>query len=275
MDARRTPVNDFVAADYLRATVTAPKYSKGQLSTIKDPIVDLLASPSGARDRQLLFGAHVMVYDKRAGYAFVQAQDDQYVGYVPIESLGPVQPITHQVTNLSTTTYIEPSFKARDLTWLPLGARVQITGTSGRFCNTQQGWIPQEHLTDIGTPPSDPIAVAMMFLNAPYLWGGNSTLGIDCSGLVQVASRLCGLACPADSDQQFEEFGTLLPKGSTVQAGDLLFWKGHVAWVKDADTLLHANAYHMKTALEPITSAIDRIENQGDGPVIGHKRLVL
>lgn len=275
MDLRRYPVNDYVAAEYLRATVVAPKYSKGQMASIKDPIVDLLASPSGARDRQLLFGAQVLVYDKRGGYAFVQAQDDRYVGYVPIETLGPVQPITHRVTNLSTTTYIEPNFKARDVTWLPLGACVHVTGRSGRFCNTPQGWIPQEHLSEIDTPLDDPVAVGMAFLNAPYLWGGNSTLGIDCSGLVQVASRICGFDCPADSDQQFEEFGTLLPKGSPYHSGDLLFWKGHVAWVKDADTLLHANAYHMKTTLEPITSAIDRIQNQGDGSVIGHKRLVL
>lgn len=274
MDIRRFPANDYVAADFLRSKVDAPKYVKGQAASIKEPFVDLLSAPHGPRDRQLLFGTPIKVYDKRDGYAFVQSETDNYVGYVAVEALGAALQPTHCVSVLSTHVYIEPTFKAKDVTWLPMGSLIVVTDSKKRFFETNLGWIPQEHLSSIECRPTDPVAVAEEFLNTPYLWGGNTSLGIDCSGLVQVASRVCGFDCPADSDQQFQEFGDLLPAESKYKRGDLLFWKGHVAWVFDEDTLLHANAFHMKTVKEPLLSALDRIEKQGDGNLIGHKRFI-
>lgn len=273
MDRRRVPANAYVAADWLRSTVEAPRYSSGRSATIKLPFANLLDAPNGKRDRQLLGGAGITVIDDRDGYAFVQSEKDDYVGYVLSADIGDASNTTHFVTALSSTIYSQPDFKSQDLTWVPMGAELTVTAQDIRFAKTDHGWIPNEHISSVGSRPTDPVTVAEMFLHTPYLWGGNTAQGIDCSGLVQTAAVLCGYDCPADSDQQLAEFGHRVPKDDRYQRGDLLFWKGHVAWVYDDTTLLHANAYHMKTAFEPIETAIKRIQSQGDGPVIGHKRL--
>ena len=120
---------------------------------------------------------------------------------------------------------------------------------------------------------TDPVAVAELFLGTHYLWGGNSRFGVDCSGLVQAGLLACGIACPGDSGDQERALGEDLPEDTPAKRGDLLFWKGHVAWVAGENLLLHANAYHMAVAFEPMDKAIARIISQGDGPVTSHKRL--
>ena len=122
-------------------------------------------------------------------------------------------------------------------------------------------------------PFSDPVTIAQLFFGTPYLWGGNSGLGIDCSGLVQAALRACAVPCPGDSDMQLDDLGAEIPAGASLARGDLMFWKGHVGMMVDADVMLHANAHHMATAYEPIADATLRIKAQGDGDVIGRKRL--
>ncbi|MGB1209466.1 MAG: C40 family peptidase, partial [Paracoccaceae bacterium] len=144
--------------------------------------------------------------------------------------------------------------------------------TEGRFAQTSLGHIPTQHLAPLPHAFPDPAAVAELFLGTPYLWGGNSRWGIDCSGLVQAAFLACGIPCPGDSDQQQAALGPRLPPQTPKQRGDLLFWRGHVAWVVDAQTLLHANAHHMAVAHEPIETAILRIAAQGDGPMTAHIR---
>lgn len=152
----------------------------------------------------------------------------------------------------------------------------------------QSGWsmirIPTGHIPEARflkslqlAPPDfafkDPVAVAELFVHTPYVWGGDSGFGIDCSGLVQAALTACGVECPRDSDMQEAELGQELPEDAPLRRGDLLFWKGHVAWVADPDTILHANAFHMAVTFEPMQDAINRIEAQGDGPVTARKRL--
>jgi len=121
----------------------------------------------------------------------------------------------------------------------------------------------------------DPVTIATVLLGTPYLWGGNSAFGIDCSGLVQAACMVCGIACPGDSDMQAAGLGQLVTDGSPPRRGDLLFWKGHVAWVSGPDTILHANAHHMAVAYEGLVAAVARIAAQGGGPVTAHRRLDL
>lgn len=156
---------------------------------------------------------------------------------------------------------------------LVFGSLVRIVDEHRRFMETAGGlFVPGQHLWPIARRFCDPVAVAQMFLGAPYLWGGNTPHGIDCSGLVQAALLAAGVECPGDSDMQ-QGLGQPCAVGSALARGDLLFWKGHVALAVDGDTLIHANAHSMSVALEPAGAAIRRIEAQGDGPVTHHRRL--
>lgn len=269
-DPRQTPANGRVAAERLRGTVAADTFSSGAARQVAAPVADLLRAPGGARDRQLIRGAGVTVYEEREGWAFVEAAADGYVGYVPIEALGERTAPTHVVSARASHAYGEPDFKSPELMTLSLGSLLAVDGESARLASTDAGFVPRVHLREIGPGDEpDPVCVAERLLGTPYLWGGNSAWGIDCSGLVQLGCAMSGIPCPGDSDMQETAFSDAQ---GAPRRGDLLFWKGHVAWVADEKTLLHANVHHMAVAHEPIDAAIARIEAQGDGPVTAHKR---
>lgn len=274
MDRRTTPANGRVAAAELKGIVEAESFVAGGWATMGRPAVDLLAAPDGPRDRQLLFGQRVRVFEERDGFAFVQAERDGYVGYVPLDALADPFDASHTVCTPATHAYPAPNMKRKEVMHLSFGARVRVVFASGNFFETAEGWfIPKPHLRPANKPMTDPATVSQMHFGVPYLWGGNSVLGIDCSGLIQAACLACGIACPGDSDQQERVLGDALPAGTPPQRGDLFFWKGHVAMAVDGDTLIHANAHHMAVAYEPIEAAIARIAEQGDGPVTAHKRM--
>lgn len=236
------------------------------------PLVDLLRSPDGPRDRQLLMGEAVVVRSITGGWAEVSANRDGYPGFVPEVALTEGS-VTHRISARATHVYPAPDFKTRERFSLSHGAQLRVLSEEGRFVETPQGYIPRAHLTPLDIRATDPVTVAETFLGTPYLWGGNSSFGIDCSGLVQAGCLACSIACPGDSGPQEQGLGETLPDGAPLQRGDLLFWRGHVAWVSDPDTLLHANAHHMAVAYEPIAEAIARIAAQGGGPVTSRKRL--
>jgi cell wall-associated NlpC family hydrolase len=236
------------------------------------PVVDLLRRPDGPRDRQLLFGEPVSVLETLEGFSFIQSDKDGYVGYVPEHAVAEPIAATHRVTAPATHLYPQPDFKQHELAALSYGSLLRVTGTSGHFAETPMGYVPSCHIASIGDLAQDPVSIAELFLGTPYLWGGNSRWGIDCSGLVQTALIACGQPCPGDSDMQEREVGALLVPDSAPQRGDLLFWKGHVAMVCDPETLIHANAHHMAVVHEGLKDAIQRIAAQGDGPVTAHRR---
>lgn len=238
------------------------------------PVLDLLRHADGPRDRQLLYGETVQILEAGNGWSHVQADKDGYRGHVPGTSLGPAQPPTHWISAPSTHIYRAADLKSPDRMALSFGSRVTVLSNAHTFAETPDGYIPGVHLTPVGTYMSDPLDVAAWFLGTPYLWGGNSRFGLDCSGLVQAAFLACGRPCPGDSPRQEQAFGPALPPGTAPRRGDLLFWKGHVAMVRDPDTLLHANAFHMAVSYEPLGPALDRIEAQGDGTVTSHRRPV-
>jgi len=234
------------------------------------PVLDLRDSPDGPRNRQLLLGAQVSVFEDYEGWSFVQAVDG-YVGYVRSADLAEVTGVSHFVSTAATHAYAAEDFKSVDLHHLPFGSRVAVLDERRKVFETNVGFIPKKHLRALDRPFTDPASVAQLFFGVPYLWGGNSTRGIDCSGLVAAGLMACGIDCPADSDMQRASLGQ--PFEGNYRRGDLIFWQGHVGMMVDADTMIHANAHHMATVYEPIAQAILRIEAQGDGPVIARKRL--
>ncbi len=255
-----------------RLTPDPARVTQDQPGQVALPVTDLCRAPSGARDRQLIYGEKVTVLDEQNGWSYVQAGKDLYCGYVLSSALADTRPATHRVTAAATHTYERPDFKSRNLLSLSFGSRLQVTDQAGRFAETEAGFVPLTHLAEASNSHSDPAAVAAVFLGTPYLWGGNSRCGIDCSGLVQTALLACNIPCPGDSDQQ-QDIGTAAT--GSYQRNDLLFWKGHVALVTDANTLIHANAFAMAVTYEPIEAAIKRINDQGDGPVTAHRRLCI
>ena len=245
---------------------------EGRVCEVAEPAAPLrhAPSPDAPLDTEALKGERVTVYETdEEGWAWGQLDADGYVGFVPAGALRePGPPPTHKVAALRTLVFPGPSIKLPPVEALPLGCRVASCAIEPPFAVTSTGgYVPARHLAPIDSIENDFVAVAERFLGAPYLWGGKTNLGLDCSALVQVALTACGVPCPRDSDMQEHALGTLIAiRLSTLQRGDLLFWKGHVAIVRDPATLIHANAFHMAVGAEPIAQAIGRIRADGSEP---------
>jgi cell wall-associated NlpC family hydrolase len=253
--------------------IDAESYVDPRAHRIAAPLTDLCAAPDGARDRQLLFGARFDVIDQCEGWAFGMA-DDGYCGWLDLGALAEWHPPTHWLAAPASHLYPAPDIKASPVGALSLCAAVVVTAAQGAWVREIAGnWLPAAHLRPWGDRAADPVAVAESLLGTPYLWGGNSRAGLDCSGLVQIACRACGLACPADSDMQASRLGDPLAPEAPLRRGDLVFWKGHVGWMANETSLLHANAHHMAVAHEPLAVARARIIATGGGPVTQLRRI--
>jgi cell wall-associated NlpC family hydrolase len=266
-DPRLTPARADLAAKELEGKVTAARYVEGRVHEVIEAQAPLRAEPApdAPLATEALKGERVTIYDSNdEGWAWGQLAADGYVGWLPANALAPAgPPPTHKVAALRTFAFPGPSIKQPPVEALPLGARVGVVRFEDRMAVIRSGaYVPTTHLASIGVDEPDFVAVAERFLGSPYLWGGKTVLGLDCSGLVQVALAACGVACPRDSDMQEEALGIAIDN-SELRRGDLVFWKGHVAIVRDRDTLIHANAFHMAVAIEPIADAVARIQYAG------------
>lgn len=272
-DRRSLFANAFIADAALQGLIDAPNFAQPQRHTINASVADLCRQPNGPRDRQFVFGQSADVLDSREGWAFVRTVRDGYVGYVKADVLAPAQTATHRISALASHIYAEADFKSPDLMYLPFGAEITVTGTQGLFFETAHGFVPTQHCCPIETKFDDPAEIAMQFLGVPYLWGGNTSVGIDCSGLVQSACFACAIPCPRDSDQQENSLGPHVPENAPAKRNMAYFWKGHIALAISETELIHANSHAMAVAIEGIDDAVARIEAAGEGPVTARIQL--
>jgi cell wall-associated NlpC family hydrolase len=279
-DPRMTPARPDLAAKYLEGKIEAARFVTGEEFEISDAIAPLRSAPSPDAElaTQALKGERATIYDRNSeGWAWGQLSSDGYVGWLPDRALAkPSGQSTHKITAIRTFAFPGPSIKLPPVTALVMGTTVIVTRQDGAFAVTREGWyLPRQHVGNIDGHADDFVAVAERFVGTPYLWGGKSSLGIDCSGLVQVSLNAAGTGCPRDSDMQQDGLGRALTSAESkkLQRGDLIFWKGHVAIARDAHTIVHANAHDMATAIEATSDAIARIKAAGS-EIISIKRLV-
>jgi cell wall-associated NlpC family hydrolase len=280
-DPRVTPARADLAAKALEGKVSARRYVEGRAMDVIAAQAPLRHEPrlDAPLDTEALCGERVTVYDSNAeGWAWGQLAADNYVGWLPASALAPPGPApTHKVAVLRTFAFPGPSIKLTPTEALPLGARLAVSRIADRMAVTLAGaYVPAAHLKPIDENDSYFVAVAERFLGVPYLWGGKTALGLDCSGIVQVALTAAGIPCPRDSDMQEQALGApvLSPEEEVLQRGDLIFWRDHVAIVRDSATLIHANAFHMAVAIEPPVEAIARIRAAGS-EITGVRRITL
>ena len=271
-DARLILARPDLAAASLEGLVAAKAYAATRPYRCAAPAVGLRRAPDTGAEQldQLLYGEGFDVLEAKDGWAWGQARRDGYVGYVRLDDLAEgMNAPTHRVSALRAYAFSSPDIKSAPVGLLSLNALVRIDGGDGRFLkDADGGWIAAHQLSEVGVFETDAAAVAERYIGAPYQWGGRESLGLDCSGLVQQALYACGLSCPRDSDQQ-ANIGEAAAQDA-LKRGDLVFWKGHVGMMLDAARMIHANAFHMQVAIEPLAEALARV-----GPATAFRRVSL
>ncbi|HEY7384095.1 MAG TPA: C40 family peptidase [Beijerinckiaceae bacterium] len=279
-DKRLTPARADLADERLRGQIPADRYSTGAPMRVVAPSAPLRRQPApdAPLDTEVLMGEALTVYDEHEGWAWGQLEGDGYVGYVPSEALRAEAPApTHRVAALRTFIYPGANLKLPPGAWLSLGAGVSVAGAEGDFNRLSGGgFVFAGHLEPLASHERDFVAVAERFSGTPYLWGGKTSLGLDCSGLIQLSLAAAGIAAPRDTDMQERALGVpveIRPGLDGLRRGDLIFWQGHVGVMLDAERLLHANGYHMMVTVEPLRLVEERIRRKEFGPIVSIKRL--
>jgi cell wall-associated NlpC family hydrolase len=265
LDRRLHAFRSDLADEALRGRVEAPVFTSGEPARIAVAIAPLRPVPDLQRgiDTELLFGETVRVFDRAEGFAWVKADQDGYVGYLPEEMLGELQAPTHRIAVPRTFVYPEAELRKPPVAALSMGSRITVVGeaeTRGtRYFQLETGGaVIAAHCLPVPDKlGDDPVTIAEKFVETPYLWGGRSGFGIDCSGLVQLSMMMTGHAVPRDSDM-LAKIGVEITR-EELRRGDLVFWKGHVGFMQDERTLLHANGHTMTVSREDFEAAVDRI----------------
>lgn len=282
LDPRLTAARPDIAWSGLRGEIDAARFTAGKVHTITVPFADLKKTPRPGAQllTQGLLGEKFRVLERHAGWAFGFLEGDGYVGYLKVTELGEHAPEpTHMVTVPLSHVYSKPDLKTPGPVPLPFGARVTIRGGELRkgFAEAQGlGWIYARHLTALGATDKDYLRTAGRFLNAPYIWGGRTALGLDCSALVQLALMRAGIPCPRDTDLQLKELGhsiTNVPDLGLSKKGDLVFFPGHVGFMASDSHLLHANSTHMRVTLEDAGKVADRLKSGHGLAIVDIRRL--
>lgn len=271
-DPRLTAARSDLADAQLRGQVEAENFVTPDIQTVRLGHAALRKAPdaSSVMVSEILFGETLNVYERKNGWAWVQSQRDSYVGYIEDRGLSPFFRPSHKVSVTSTPLFSTPDIKSPVSQMLPLGAEFLVLEHSGAFARLQDGYVFARHLSPVGNYCPDWASLAEQFIATPYLWGGKSWAGLDCSGLVQIALQAGGITAPRDSDQQEQALGQ--PVSESIQRGDLIFWRGHVGIALGDGQLLHANAHFMQVTKEPLLAAMARIQ-QSAGSVTSIRRL--
>ena len=273
-DPRINAYRDDLAAECLRGQVDVPNYTAGEIRQVVAASAPLRKAPrfDAVLESEVLLGERVTVYAENEGWAWAQAEQDSYVGYIPSDALdAELTAPTHRVSARCTHLYPAPDIKSLPLDYLSMNAALAVAEELGRFVRLTDGrFAIASHLSPLSATAGDFVAVAERFLGTPYLWGGRTSNGLDCSSLVQLSLQAAGVACPRDTDMQEAALGEPHDR-SAYARGDLIFWNGHLGILLDGDRLLHANAHHMAVAVEPVAEAVSRIE-ASEGPVTSVRR---
>jgi cell wall-associated NlpC family hydrolase len=281
LDPRRNAFRRDLAAKSLEGVVKAERYVAGEPAFVVRASVPLRKMPDAKRgfETEALFGESLTIYDEAEGWAWAQLTHDGYVGYVPADALrrGTINP-THRIQTLGTFLYGAPDIKSPPLMHLAMNALITAHAGEEKFLELDGGgFVYAPHAVPLGRNVRDFVAIAEGFVGVPYLWGGRTSRGLDCSGLVQTSLQAAGVAAPRDTDMQQAELGSGVPIAGDLEGlkrGDLVFWKGHVGIMVDSVLMVHANAHHMMVAVEPLSEAAQRIAKTGS-QITAIKRLEL
>jgi len=280
-DRRVTPARPDRVAAHLKGQIEAPLYVEGVRKIVFDGSADMRRQPypDAPLDTEALHGEIFIEYEcDDEGWSWGQLERDSYVGFVPSKALtlDEMAP-THRVSVLRSFLYGGPSIKLPPMAALSIGSCVTVVDHKDQFAITHRGHcLIADHLVPVDHYETDFVSIAERFIGIPYYWGGKTSLGLDCSGLVQIALDTIGQSAPRDSDMQEKQLGRALEIDGSLSAlkrGDLIFWKGHVGIMRDAVTLLHASGHHMLVVSEPFSEAVARIAAKNAGPITSIKRL--
>jgi cell wall-associated NlpC family hydrolase len=278
LDPRRHVYRDDMAAASLRDKVQAQRYVQGELRQVVGAVAPVRLVPrfDAPLLTEALCGELATVYEVRDGWGWVQLENDGYVGYMPMDNLSAtIDEPTHWVASRATFIYPAPDLKRPPVMRLSFNGKVTVTGREGRFLELARGgFVYGGHLQPMDEKAKDFVRLAERLVGTPYLWGGRSSVGIDCSALVQLSLQGTGAACPRDSDMLEGEIGEALPSKNidTLERGDLVFWRGHVGIAQSSEWMLHASGHQMEVVVEPIRRAVERIATT-HGEVTAIKRI--
>jgi hypothetical protein len=275
-DPRITPARPDLAAAFLYGKVNAQKFVGGSVRQVGCGVVDLRGAPSydAGLQTQLLYGEQFTVYEDKDGWVWGQAALDGYVGYALSEHFTDPGMATHRVISLSTPLLNAPDVKMGAPDMLPMNSKLTILQGGERFVRLDDGgYVFVGHIGPLDNPISDWVAVAEQFVGVPYVWGGKTAAGIDCSGLVQNALEAGGIKSPRDTDMMEAALGASIPLDADLRRGDLIFWKGHVGLMLDSARIIHANGYFMQVSIEPLVLVRERTLAKEGVPIRTIKRL--
>lgn len=281
-EPRLTLARPDVAEVALEGEVEAARFVTPKARRIAVPLADLKREPtaSAALLTQAVMGEAAAVLAEKSGWAFARLAGCGYVGYLKSEALTAHSPApTHRVAVPLTHIYAKPDLKTPGPMALPFFSQV-TAGESPRqngFVEAKgQGWVYGRHLKPVGEAMPDHVETALGFLHAPYLWGGRSALGLDCSGLVQLSLQAAGMTCPRDTDQQAASLGAMISRDAdpnVCRRGDLVFFPGHVGILLDPTRMVHANATRMKVSIDEVATVVSWLKGKVAEPISGIRRL--